>query len=325
MIETLLKIVEFCSLYYQPSLLPVIFVVLCTTGLLTSYLLAAFLQHDVSPIFPRISHTGNFPPASMIFSFTLGMAAILLILISHVTFSAMKTYANSVYQQNIESLQRINSLADSSALKEFKLQYIRNLKFNQLSLCCGVLTGVGALGVGTFQVTYSKVLHYLPLVLMVIAGYSYSILHTINSRAFLDGIMQLSQRSYLFKLRVTVTIAGAISLFGMFVFTIIGRIKWEPSVSCSKEEIVLWQAFKNCSKRNHNWRNGDGGFVYFAISNVGQWLWLASFFVFVFTIRNELNSHAHQERKEKQEGSSSCQLNETDFYLEQSVNVTTIN
>ena len=282
-----LEIIDAVGNAYHPSRLPIGFVTFCTTGLVVGYALAAFLQNDVSPIFPRISHTGNFPPASMVFSFNLGIAAIFLVQISFVVFKSMKRIINYHHQEVKSQLINNTGLDSSDALMENQLRQNRKHSINRLCLCCGILAAVGALGVGAFQVTYSKWLHYLFLVIMVVNGYTYSVLHTVNSRKFLKK-MNYPKQDYLFRFRVSTLVTGGVGLIFMFTLTIIGAMKWDPLVSCTEDEKAQWQSFKNCSERNHNWKQGDGGFTHFVFSNVGQWIWLGSFFVFVFTTRNEL-------------------------------------
>ena len=305
--EKIVKIVDVCREFHQPSNLPVIFAVICTAGLATSYLLSAFLQHDVSPIFPRISHTGNFPPASMVFTFTLGMAAIFLILISHAVSRAMKAYIDNVYQKKMLSLPRNDSL-DVSAIMKSELQLCKqNHSFNRLCSFCGFLTGVGILGVGAFQTANSKLLHNISLVVMVCGGYSFAILHSLNSRALLKSLMPLSQITHLFKLRVAVIIVGTVCIIGMFIFSVIGHIKREPSDNCTVEANDFGHAFQNCSNHSDYTTRGDRGFTYLATANAGQWMWVISFFVFVTTIRYELghqipSANEREQRTELQGG-----------------------
>ena len=252
---------------YSPS----ISAVLTVSGLVTSYLFAVYVQEDVTPVIPRISHTGNFPPSSMIFTFTLGMAAILMNLVVFTLHLLSNKFAASVLLE--KSITRCG---------RYKTFYARNI----LCRIFGFGASVGVLGVGSFQNANSRLMHNLALVTFGAFGFLFFILHSYQSRDYF--FKNSSTGKVLFAVRSILIALTALAVIGMAINTGISYSFWEPSVNCSKQERVRWKVFNNCSELHSNYKEDDGGFVFYVAANVFQWAWLAAYLILLGSIQMDL-------------------------------------
>ena len=147
-----------------------------------------------------------------------------------------------------------NDICDN---QQVVLKYKQDRALCYLARCAGIATGVGILGVGSFQAHQSRLLHNIPLAVMVISGYTFSILQTLTLKAFLKDQVHESAIMCLFRLRTIIIVTASLGLLDFVIFLAVGF-------------------------------NQDSKFVYYALSNAGQWLWVFSFLVFVTTLRCEL-------------------------------------
>ena len=267
---------------------PLIFVILTVCGLVTTYLFAVIVQEDVTPVIPRISQTGNFPPSSMVFTFTLGMAAILMNVVVFTLHLMGNKFATSLLLVAVSEMEGYENLDGDNAGKfirrseHYKTFCVRN------TLCriFGFAASVGVLGVGSFQVANSGVMHNLALIILGGSGFLFFILHSFQSKDYF--YKRSNTGKILFAIRWFFIILGALAIIAMGVNTSFAFSNWDPSVNCSKVEREQWKVFNNCSAPHSNFKEDDGGFKFYVAANACQWTWLATFFILVGSIQMDL-------------------------------------
>eukprot|EP00116_Pleurobrachia_bachei_P009842 sb/3470104/ len=192
----------------------------------------------------------------------------------------MVLIASNVYRKNKQLLVRWR---EGSITEPTEVPHDRTERLgivletcNKASLLFAVLTSVGTLAVGAFQIRNTFSLHLLALALMGLPGYVFFVLQTFLSRQVLVAVLPPHRVRRIFITRIVVLSisVGLISVF--FILATAARYTWANETGRPMREL-------------DKWTSREPGFSLFASSNFFQWAWMAANFCLVYSLRIELS------------------------------------